>query len=106
MRMLDVTRLRDEDLDRLCALKQLNWGVLNESVGRCLVGWRAELLGERRQNGGQRGEIRDLENQAEQQGRETGEVRKEVTAEQSENAMLKATIDEQQRRIGELEGER
>jgi hypothetical protein len=33
MRALDVTRLSDEDMGRLCALEQLNWGVLNLLLG-------------------------------------------------------------------------
>jgi hypothetical protein len=37
MRTLDVTRLSNEDLGCLCAVEQLNWGVLNESVVRLLL---------------------------------------------------------------------
>jgi hypothetical protein len=34
---LDVTRLSNDDLARLCALEQLKWGVVNEWVGRALI---------------------------------------------------------------------
>jgi septal ring factor EnvC (AmiA/AmiB activator) len=40
---LDVTRLSNEDLDRLWGIEQLNWGVLNESVVRSLLALRNEV---------------------------------------------------------------
>jgi hypothetical protein len=49
MRTLDVTRLRNEDLSRLCTLEPLNWSALNESVGRCLIGLRKEVEEQRKE---------------------------------------------------------
>jgi hypothetical protein len=49
MRTVDVTGLSDEDLRRLCTIEQLNWSVLNESVGRCLIRLPSELLRARQQ---------------------------------------------------------
>jgi hypothetical protein len=48
MRRLDVIGLSDEDLRRLCTLEQLNWSVLNESVGRSLLALRNEVEEQRK----------------------------------------------------------
>jgi hypothetical protein len=96
MRTLDVTELSDEDLGRLCTLEQLNWSVLNESVGRCLIGLPSELLRARQQKrklenqiDEQQREIRNLEKRAEQLEREIGDLRNDVVREQNEKAELK-----------------
>jgi hypothetical protein len=49
MRTLDVTRLSNEDLRRLCTLEQLNWGVLNESVVRLLLALQNEVEEQRKE---------------------------------------------------------
>jgi hypothetical protein len=49
MRTLDVTRLSNKDLDGLCAMEQLNWGVLNEPVVRPLLALRKEVEGQRKE---------------------------------------------------------
>jgi hypothetical protein len=67
MRTLDVIGLSDEDLGRLCTLEQLNWSVFNESVGRCVIGLRSELLRTRRRK-------RELETALDDQRRGTGEL--------------------------------
>jgi myosin heavy subunit len=107
-----VNGLRDEDLGRLCTLEEFNWGLLNESVGRCLIATRAELLRARQDSGELRDQVRehereiaDLRSQIEQQGREIDDVRKEVEREQNEKAVMKAANDEQQLRIGALDVE-
>jgi hypothetical protein len=112
LRSLDVTRLSDGDLVRLCALEQLNWGVLNESVCRCLIGIRAELLRAQQQKGElgdqvieYEREIGDLRSQAEQQGRQIEGIRNEIAREQHEKVAMKAANDEQQRKIEEMEVE-
>jgi hypothetical protein len=46
---LDVTRLSDEDLRRLCTLEQLNRGILNESVVRWLLALRNEVEEQRKE---------------------------------------------------------
>jgi hypothetical protein len=69
----------------LCAIEQLNWGVLNESVVQSLIALRKEVEQQRK-------EIRDL--------------RKEVLQEQNEKAGLKAEKEEQRQEFGRLEGER
>jgi septal ring factor EnvC (AmiA/AmiB activator) len=99
VRTLDAAGLKEEDLRRLCTLEQLNWSVLNESVGRCLIGLRSELLRARQQK-------RELENQAEQQEREIEDLRNERVREQSEKGDLEIAFDEQRRRNGHLEAER
>jgi hypothetical protein len=99
MRTLDVTRLSDNGLGRLCALEQLNWGVLSESLCRCLIGLRQELSGAQQQKG-------ELETKVREQAREIGNLRKEVVQAETEKVAMKAAVDEQRRRIGELEGER
>jgi predicted nucleic acid-binding Zn-ribbon protein len=113
MRTLDVTGLSDEDLGRLCTLEQLNWSVLNEWVGRCLIGLRSEFLRARHQIGElesqvhkQHQEIRNLEIRAEQQEGEIEDLRDEVVREQSEKAELKAENDDQREELGKLERER
>jgi hypothetical protein len=63
MRTLDVTGLSDEDLGCLCTLEQLNWSVLNESVGRCLIGLGSTLLRARLQK-------KELENQVNKRHRQ------------------------------------
>jgi hypothetical protein len=112
MRTLDVTRLSDEDLGRLCTLEQMNWGVVNESVGRCLIESRQEHSRVQQRNGeleknerDQQREIGNLRKAAEQQEREVEDLRTKIAEEQSERVVMKAVIDEQQRKIGELEGE-
>jgi hypothetical protein len=113
MTTVDVTELSDEDLGRLCTLEQLNWSVLNESVGRCLIGLRSELLRARdqmreleNQVREQHREIRNIENRAEQQERQIEDLRNDVVREQSENAELKAENDHQREELGELEADR
>jgi septal ring factor EnvC (AmiA/AmiB activator) len=98
MRKLNVTRSSDEDLGPLCALKELNCGVLNELVGRCLIELRQELSRAYQRKG-------KLEKKIGEQGREIEDLRKKVAREQSEKDVIKAAIDEQQRKIGELESE-
>jgi hypothetical protein len=49
MRTLDVIRLSNEDLGRLCAIEQLNWGVLNEPVVRSLPALRNEVEEKRKE---------------------------------------------------------
>jgi hypothetical protein len=98
MRTLDVTQLSDDDLGRLCALEQLNWGVLSESLRRCLIGLRRELSGAQQQKG-------ELETKVREQAQEIENLHKEVVQAQTEKVAMKATVDEHQRRIGELEGE-
>jgi cell division protein FtsB len=95
---LEVTRLSGEDLGRLCALEQLNWGVLSESVRRCLIGLRQELSGAQQQKG-------ELEIKVREQAREIENLHKEVVQAETEKVAMKAAVDEQRRRIGELEGE-
>jgi hypothetical protein len=99
MRTLDVTELSDEDLGRLCTLERLNWSVLNESVARCLIGLRSQLLGARHQIG-------ELENRAEQQESKIKDLPNDVVREQSEMAELKAANDHQRKELGILKGER
>jgi hypothetical protein len=70
MRTLDVTGLSDEDLGRLCTLEQLNWSVLNESVGWCLIRLHSELLRTRQQK-------RELETVLDDQGRRNGKLERE-----------------------------
>jgi hypothetical protein len=113
MRTLDVTGLSDEDLGRLCTIEQPNWSVLNESIGRCLIGLRCGLLRTRQQKSElenqvdeQHREIRNLENQAKQQEREIEDLRNDVVREQSEKAALRAENDDQWDELGKLEGER
>jgi hypothetical protein len=98
IRTLDVIRLADEDLGRMCTLEQLNWGVLNESVCRCLIGMRAELFRERHHDGDLRDQVREHE-------REIADLRNEAVREKSEKVSIRAANDEQQRRIGEMEVE-
>jgi hypothetical protein len=43
MRTLDVTQLSNEGLGRLCAVEQLNWGVVNESVVGSLLALQNEV---------------------------------------------------------------
>jgi hypothetical protein len=43
MRTLDVTRLSSEDLGGFCAIEQMNWSVLNESVVLSLLVLRKEV---------------------------------------------------------------
>jgi hypothetical protein len=99
MRTLDVTGLSDENLGRLCTLEQLNWSVLNESVGRCLIGLRSELLRARQQK-------RGIENRAEQQEREIKALRNDVVRGQSKKAKLKAENYRQREGLGKYQGER
>jgi hypothetical protein len=49
MRTLDVTRLSNEDLCRLCAIEQLNWGVLNEPVIWLLLALQQEVEEQRKE---------------------------------------------------------
>jgi hypothetical protein len=49
MRTLDVTQLSNENLGRLCAIEQLNWGVLNESVVGPLLALRNEVDEQRKE---------------------------------------------------------
>jgi hypothetical protein len=94
--------LSDEDLGCLCTFEQLNWGVLNESVGWCLIGLRSELLRARQQKrelenqvDEQQQEIRNLDDRAEQQERDFEDLLNEVVGEQSEKAELKAESEGQ-----------
>jgi chromosome segregation ATPase len=112
MRTLDVTRLSDEDLGCLFTLEQLNWSVLNESVGRCLIGLRSEILRTRQQKrelenqvDEQHRKIRNLENRAEQQDRAIEDLRNDVVREQSERAKLKAQNGVRRGELGRLERE-
>jgi hypothetical protein len=67
MRTLDVTLLSNEDLGRLCAIRQLNWGVLNESVVQSLLA---------------------LQNEVERQRKEIGDLRKEVVEQRQDFGKL------------------
>jgi hypothetical protein len=98
MTTLDVTRLSDEDLGRLCALEQLNWSVLNISVGQRLIGLRQELLRARQQN-------IELEANLTTQRQEIRDLRNEIAREQSEKDAVKTAADQQRRRLRELEDE-
>jgi predicted nuclease with TOPRIM domain len=85
MRTLDVTRLSNEHLGRLCTLEQLNWAVLNESVVRCLMALRNDLQREQTQNGQLRNEIRDLKAERDERQRNTAEL-------QGEKGRLEMTV--------------
>jgi hypothetical protein len=100
-RTLGVTRLGDEDLGRMCALEELNWGVLSESVGRSLIGLRQELsrAQQRKEDlekeANQQGrEIRNLQNEAQKQARVIEDLGKEVARKQSEKVAMKVQIAE------------
>jgi hypothetical protein len=95
---LDVTRLSDDDLGGLLALKQLNWGVLNESVCRSLIVLR-KLLEERQRN-------EELRHEVEEQRSAIRDLGQEVSLRQNENAVLRARNEDQGCAKVELEVER
>jgi hypothetical protein len=111
MRTLDVTRLNDEDLGDLCALEQLNWGVLNESVDRYVIGLRKELLGERKESGELRNKIQQqqkeitvLRNEIEEQRRSVVGIEQEISRQQSANADQRRQLEALESELGIREG--
>jgi hypothetical protein len=85
LRTLDVTRLSSDSLDRLCAADQFNWGVLNESLCRLVIGLRNDFAQEHEQkealtaeNAGQEKRLIQLENETNDQEWEIQEHRLEI----------------------------
>jgi septal ring factor EnvC (AmiA/AmiB activator) len=98
MRTLDVARLITEDLGCLCAIEQLNRGVLNESVVQLLFALRKEVEQQRKET---------LREQSEKAGLKAEiEGLKDVKKKSEDELKRSAEVNEAQgRELGQLKGE-
>jgi hypothetical protein len=113
LRTLDVTRLSSKDLGRLCALEQLNRGVLNDSFCRSLIAMRQELSRERQRNetlrkdlGEQQREARDLWNEVDEQRNKISVLAQEIGQLAGERDRQEETVARQSSDIERLKGEK
>jgi hypothetical protein len=98
LRTLEVTRLSHEDLRRLCAVEQLNWSVLNESVAKRLIDLEQEFWAAQQQK-------KKLEKKVAEQQQEIKDLRTEVAREQREKNAIKAKKDQLVEDVGKLKEE-